>query len=613
MLEKALLRRGERQPSFSNTNSQSPQVPSHTSQPDFSPSHVARMTTNGIDTSIETEACRANGINMVPFSENTETRFFADVFDDPALGSWLTDGFMNGQGLGTLQGNTGAALDFSLLQTQEAPGPLEGNYNFQFGFFPTFSTNSVSQGNVKANRYSMPVPAAVVDETIDAFFKDVAGWAPLFHRPRFYTKYNVHSQDSEKYQSLPLEDCLILDAVCALAARFSTSSYYAHLPPKGRAEPFLNQATQLFQDALKLDAAIQANLSLLQGLTLLGWYHQVCGSSGRCGNLIGISCRLAYDLGLNNVDQEILESKATVQWTSVEEWSKKEELRRAWWLAWELDMFSGTILKRPHTIDKTHINVLLPVSDEAWFSDTPVASVAVIPDPLLAWKTLKDSPNNDDRAWFLVASFLRALAHDIIHRRHTTAQTIADFLSSLTCFSLIAPQRFQLSSMCLGFDDSNFAGNNWIICTHMILHSSRASLRLLCHRKFPEQLEVSLATSALEDERLVCRLIREWDPNYIARTCPLVSTTLLGPGAINAKTACELAAHPGDSRPMYLEMLKLVFGVIGTYWQIGASVLELVQLLEARRSITELVNPRKNDLDRLPLLHPKDDDEDPGS
>ncbi len=71
---------------------------------------------------------------------------------------------------------------------------------------------------------------------------------------------------------------------------------------------------------------------------------------------------------------------------------------------------------------------------------------------------------------------------------------------------------------------------------------------------------------------MVCRVIREWDPNYIARACPLVSATLLGPSALNAKTACQQAANPEESRPMYLEMLKLVLGVIGVFWQIGTSV-----------------------------------------
>ena len=77
----------------------------------------------------------------------------------------------------------------------------------------------------------------------------------------------------------------------------------------------------------------------------------------------------------------------------------------------------------------------------------------------------------------------------------------------------------------------------------------------------------------MEDEKLISRIMREWDPNYIAQTCPLVVATLLGPSAINAKYACDLATNPEESRPLYLEMLKLVLGKIAAYWQIGASVL----------------------------------------
>lgn len=262
---------------------------------------------------------------------------------------------------------------------------------------------------------------------------------------------------------------MILNSLCALAARFSTASYFARTPPKSRAEPFVSQAAQLFQDSTKLDNVITPSLFLLQGILLLGWYHQVCGSSGRCGSLISIACRLAYDLGLNKIDQGILESEAVTQWTSVEEWSRKEESRRAWWQIWELDMFSSSILQRPHTIDKLHINVLLPVSDQAWFANTPMPSVAVIPDPIQVWKTLKDSPNQDDRAWFLVASFIYAFGHDLTSRRQTTPQKVSDFQAGITCFSLSLPTRFQLSASCLSFDDNSFSGSNWIVGLHLML------------------------------------------------------------------------------------------------------------------------------------------------
>jgi hypothetical protein len=42
---------------------------------------------------------------------------------------------------------------------------------------------------------------------------------------------------------------------------------------------------------------------------------------------------------------------------------------------------------------------------------------------------------------------------------------------------------------------------------------------------------------------------------------------------VNAKFACEMAADPENSRPMYLEMLKLVLDKIGAYWELGALIL----------------------------------------
>lgn len=162
----------------------------------------------------------------------------------------------------------------------------------------------------------------------------------------------------------------------------------------------------------------------------------------------------------------------------------------------------------------------------------------------------------------------------------------------------------------------------------LVFSRSRAALRFLCQRKFPELLDVSLEASAVEDQKMISSVIGGWDPSYIAQACPLIATTLLGPWAINARAACEMAADSEDRRPLCLEMLKLVLGKIGTYWQIGASVLgkssdnvrfvptriqnltfspEVVQLVEAHRSITELVNSRQNDLHQLPLLLPKND------
>ena len=102
---------------------------------------------------------------------------------------------------------------------------------------------------------------------------------------------------------------------------------------------------------------------------------------------------------------------------------------------------------------------------------------------------------------------------------------------------------------------------------------SRATLRVFCEKKFPELLEDTPESSAMEDQKQICGVIQAWVPDYIAESCPLVCATLLGPWGLNARVACKMAADVEESRPMYLEMLKLVLGRIATYWQIADSVL----------------------------------------
>lgn len=134
-------------------------------------------------------------------------------------------------------------------------------------------------------------------------------------------------------------------------------------------------------------------------------------------------------------------------------------------------MFASTILRRPHTIDKSQINVLLPVSDTQWFSGVPLASDFLIPDPFNIWKSLRDSPNQDVRAWFLLSSILMATARDLAQRHQTTAEDVEEFASSLTCFGLLLPAKYHLSSDQLIFDSENFGASNWIIQIALMLHT----------------------------------------------------------------------------------------------------------------------------------------------
>lgn len=75
--------------------------------------------------------------------------------------------------------------------------------------------------------------------------------------------------------------------------------------------------------------------------------------------LAGICSRLAYELGLSELDENDYEVLYATDWVA------KEGQRRVWWLVWELDAFDSTLCKRPFAIDRHRISIMLPVSDDA--------------------------------------------------------------------------------------------------------------------------------------------------------------------------------------------------------------------------------------------------------
>jgi hypothetical protein len=248
------------------------------------------------------------------------------------------------------------------------------------------------------------------------------------------------------------------------------SPHVAHCQPKERAQAFARFAKELCQDALRLDHPPKPSLRLLQGYILLAYYHQMCETRDLAWTLTGVCCRLAYDLRLNILDEDLQDSPSMEQWTAAEDWVRLEELRRAWWLVWDLDAFASTLLCRPYGIDRSRMSVLLPVSDSTWFARVPVTSAMIIGDAGSIWKTLQGCPNQDERAWFLVCSVLMVTIHDHTHRQHISPADVRQFETALNCFGLILPQRFQLTKTSLSFNRSNFANSNWIVSTMLMLY-----------------------------------------------------------------------------------------------------------------------------------------------
>lgn len=250
----------------------------------------------------------------------------------------------------------------------------------------------------------------------------------------------------------------------ALAARFSGNTMFKDTHPVNRGEQFALKAKEICRN----HPPRNSSLEFLQGCILLAWYHYLSGPDSQGWLLVGMCTRLAHDLGLEKVDKlgtTITEIESPIHWR------KLEERRRAWWSVWELDTFASAVSCRPHSIDRARMVVRLPVSDENWFSDTPQDSPVVDPDPLHAWHALRDSPNQDERAWFLVSNYLLLIAHELLSQNEPGPQAIKDIERAVCCFNSALPPHCRVDGGLEQaiFNSTHFVKWNWVICTNIMI------------------------------------------------------------------------------------------------------------------------------------------------
>jgi hypothetical protein len=180
----------------------------------------------------------------------------------------------------------------------------------------------------------------------------------------------------------------VLYGMMALSARFSSLSHFDDIPLKERGSQFARKAQALFHETVQGFEHHEPSLMWLQGCILLAYYNQSCRPAMGCDIMISYCTRFAYSLGLHRIDENSPQEPS-----SVEDWIKKEEQRRAWWSVWELDAFDSISTRRPFSVDIHRMHVCLPVSDEAWFSGKQTESAILSPDILQCWKALRNSPN----------------------------------------------------------------------------------------------------------------------------------------------------------------------------------------------------------------------------
>jgi hypothetical protein len=433
--------------------------------------------------------------------------------------------------------------------------------------FPESPAQHVAQAEPDGDRsdsnassgFSFDIRKDLAEGLILIFFEKIQPWLSLLHKPRFFARYMTGPADGlSGMDGYSLEDSLLLYGMFSLAARYSDHASLTHLPPTERGAYFEVKARHAYD---KARLAIEpSTMSYLQGCILLAFYLYTSGPSPRGWILTGVCVRMAYELGLDTIDANSDNGPLNAA-----QWSADEEGRRAWWLVWELDTFGSTILRRPYGIDRRRMVVKLPVNDDAWFSNTPVESAVLRTKPALAWKALRNVENQDERAWFLIANHLMALAHDIGHAKEDLPENEKqEVVNALTCFELLLPRDFRLDKVNVG--PSNRSRSNFIISIHLMVMSARNGLLANEARRSNEF--GSSGTSAMDltsPYQGLPRIISQWPPEYIALSHPFIACMMVpvyfGP---------SLLYYSGVSDSELLgDMAVLVLSQYAEYWQMS--------------------------------------------
>ncbi|EED19613.1 hypothetical protein TSTA_028940 [Talaromyces stipitatus ATCC 10500] len=379
---------------------------------------------------------------------------------------------------------------------------------------------------------------------------------------------------------------LLLNGIFGLSARFSTSLFHS-MDPVNRGNQFTERASALWDEIYKDHKSDIRSLQCLQGLILVTFNALQSGPSEHAWSLCGHCVRLAYDLDLHTIDANYDHREE-----SLDEWVALEEKRRAWWTIWEMDTFSSAMSRRPFAIDCRFTQVLLPVSDIAWYNKTRVPSGFLNLHLDMPWKCLCDSPNQEPRAWFLIslAAFRHSFEVMLLPEAHP--QLLHDAEAMIACFALALPQNFQTDSGSMVFNKTNFARNNWIVCTLIILQCARSLIEVKMHQlgmNNSKSYETSFSarpsdimsrnlhqtcTSSLSE---LISAAQSMSPQYIPVCSPFILCALLGPGT--AHVPDDRLSQADRSNQLCAETIRLILRNYGRYWVIGKVLMGTPHLL----------------------------------
>ncbi|KAK4943082.1 hypothetical protein LTR10_017281 [Elasticomyces elasticus] len=265
------------------------------------------------------------------------------------------------------------------------------------------------------------------------YFENVTSLS-LFHRPSF---------DSMVYKTLPPEQSVaLLAAMSAISAHYAQpdkSNSQSHSQPTTNnlsPQRFYKLAWTTIQEQLENHEENKPPLYLLQALILIALYECIVSAKGRSWRTLGICVRIAHELELHLTDQYLQGQSLAQQKVSQDIWTRKEELRRAWWILWQLDIFVSTVRRQPTLIHAAEYATLLPVSDKSWYAGVTQPSCFLDLDPFLRSRNLVECGNESGLAWYIVAISLvrdaHAIANPTVHHQSANASDVPSAASDLT-------------------------------------------------------------------------------------------------------------------------------------------------------------------------------------
>lgn len=432
---------------------------------------------------------------------------------------------------------------------------------------------------------STKLPTPVTDSTADngiscslavdllnLFFDKVQAWVPILHRPRFQARFEKYLLvDGDVMQGLSVDESLLFYSMFAMSARFSNHPKFANTPPNKRGHEFAHKAKTFYSQARSLR---NPSLTYLQGCIILANYFYTSGPTHQGWILIGVCVRLAYDLGLSEVDDD--DGNHQIPNDPVE----KEEMRRAWWVVWELDTFASTVSRNPFSIDRKRMAVSLPISDEAWFAEIDVPSAQLNMLPGHSWRSLQGCENQDERAWFLVANHFMTQVHDRLQQKlDITPDEKLTLENEICCFKLALPPSLRLDTETLAFTPTTFPRCNWVIGTHLMLMAASFMVSGIAPADNDDRSVSSTGagiSSPLRQRAIdLSRIISLWDSRYIAVAHPFFTCMMLPPYYVDGdilKTQPLIASSH--------DLGKLVLEHFSQKWRLGSVVAEIAKMVE---------------------------------